>query len=159
VFGHSARRRILATISVIGLASLGIVSAATPRAVVASASASAFAGTSDLTSGWKIQSSAVATNSGAVISDPGYSTADWLPISKPETLMAGLLENNRYPDIFFSNNLASVGTEQFDVNWWYRDQLQIHPSAGQHTFLIMNGALSRANLWVNGTKVADQAEL
>jgi exo-1,4-beta-D-glucosaminidase len=159
VFGHSARRRILATIGVIGLASLGIVGAATPRAVVASASASAFPGTSDLTSGWKIQSSAVATDSGAVISDPGYSTADWLPISKPETLMAGLLENNRYPDIFFSNNLASVGTEQFDVNWWYRDQLQIHPSAGQHTFLIMNGVLSRANLWVNGTKVADQAEL
>jgi hypothetical protein len=159
VFGHSARTRVLATIAAVVLASLGIVGTTVPPAAGASGSASAFPGTSELTSGWKIQSSAVATDSGALISDPGYSTAGWLPISKPETLMAGLLENNRYPNIFFSNNLASVGTEQFDVNWWYRDQLLIHPRQGQHTFLIMNGVLSRANLWVNGTKVADQSQL
>ncbi len=73
-----------------------------------------------LRSGWKIQSSAVATDTGAVISDPAYQTAGWLPISQPETLMAALVENGRYPNIFFSNNLASVPTDQFEVNWWYR---------------------------------------
>jgi hypothetical protein len=125
----------------------------------ATASAQEPPGTSDLTSGWKIQSSAVATDSGAAVSDPGYSTDGWLPISQPETLMAGLVENGRYPNIFFSDNLAKVPADQFDVNWWYRDEVQIHPRAGQHTFLIMNGVLSRANLWVNGTKVADQSEL
>ena len=115
--------------------------------------------TATLTSGWKIQSSAVATDTGAVISDPAYPTSGWLPISQPETLMAGLLENGQYPDIFFSNNLAAVPTAQFKVNWWYREQIRIHPRTDRHTFLIMNGVLSRANLWVNGTKVADQAQL
>src|SRR6185437_16347598 len=70
-----------------------------------------------LTKGWKIQSSAVVAEDGAAVSDPGYATAGWLPISQPETLMAGLLENGRYPDIFFSHNLATVPTAQFAVNW------------------------------------------
>ncbi|MGH3095902.1 MAG: glycosyl hydrolase 2 galactose-binding domain-containing protein [Streptosporangiales bacterium] len=122
-------------------------------------SSSTFAGTSDLTTGWKIQSSAKTTGAGGAISDPGYATSGWLPISKPETLMAGLIENGRYPDIFHSDNLASVPTKQFDVPWWYRDELTIHPRPGQHTFLIMNGVASRANLWVNGTKIADKSKL
>ncbi|MEV4316676.1 beta-mannosidase [Actinocrispum sp. NPDC049592] len=113
----------------------------------------------DLVRGWKIQSSAVAGSDGAAISQPGYSTAGWLPISRPETLMAGLVENGRYPDIFKSDNLSKVATGQFMVNWWYRDQLWLWPRPGQHQFLVMNGVLGRANLWVNGTKVADQAQL
>jgi len=121
--------------------------------------APAGAGPVALRSGWKIQSSAVAGGDGAAISDPGYPADGWLPISQPETLMAGLLENGRYPDVLYSNNLASVPTDQFAVNWWYREALTLHPRPGQHTSLIMNGVLSRANLWVNGTKVADQSEL
>lgn len=116
-------------------------------------------GAVDLRAGWEIQSSAVAGNDGAAISDPGYSTAGWLPISRPQTLMAGLVENGRHPDVFRSNNLASVPTEQFAVNWWYRDEVRLRPRAGQRTSLVMNGVLSRANLWVNGTKVADQSQL
>src|SRR2546428_14044757 len=74
--------------------------------------------TSDLTHGWKIQSSAVATGSGADVSQPGYNTTGWFPLSQPETIMAGLLENGKFPDIFHSNNLASVPTDPFTVNWW-----------------------------------------
>ncbi|WP_163569853.1 glycosyl hydrolase 2 galactose-binding domain-containing protein [Fodinicola feengrottensis] len=116
-------------------------------------------GTTDLTKGWAVQTSAVATATGDKISDPGYSTAGWLPISRPETEMAALLENGRYPNVFYSNNLASVPTAQFTVNWWYRNQLTVHPRPGQHTYLIMNGISGRANLWLNGTKLADEAQL
>jgi exo-1,4-beta-D-glucosaminidase len=114
---------------------------------------------SELTRGWSIQSSAVATQPGSVISRPGYSTRGWLPLSQPETLMAGLVENGRYPDVLKSDNLAKVPTEQFDVNWWYRDEVRLHPRRGQHVFLTFHGVLSRANLWVNGRKVADQSQL
>src|SRR5438094_34583 len=79
-------------------------------------------GSTDLTSGWQIQSSAVAGTSGAEISRPGYSTTGWLPISQPETLMASLVENGRYPNVFYSDRLKAVPTAQFDVNWWYREQ-------------------------------------
>ena len=116
-------------------------------------------GTSQLTSGWRIQSSATAGTSGAEISRPDYSATGWLPISQPETLMAGLVENGRYPNVFYSDRLKSVPTAQFDVNWWYRDQLTVHPKAGGRTYLIMNGVLGTADLWVNGTKVADRTQL
>jgi hypothetical protein len=113
----------------------------------------------DLVHGWRIQSSATATDPGGVISQPGYSTAGWLPISQPETLMAGLIENGRYPDIFRSTNLAAVPAAPFLVNWWYRDEVWLWPRQGQHQFLVMNGVLGRADLWVNGTRVAGQAQL
>ncbi len=116
-------------------------------------------GTSDLNSGWQIQSSATAGGSGAQISRPGYAASGWLPISRPETLMAGLVENGRYPNVFYSDRLTSVPTAQFDVNWWYRNQLTVHPRPGGRTFLIMNGVQGTADLWVNGTKVADRAQL
>ena len=126
--------------------------------LLASAPASA-AGGSDLISGWQIRSSARVGAPGRVISDPTYSTTGWLPISQPETLMAGLLENGRYPGIFYSRRLASVPRGQFAVPWWYRDAFELHPVAGQRTFLRMRGVLSRADLWVNGRKVADRGRL
>jgi hypothetical protein len=116
-------------------------------------------GTAELTSGWRIQSSAVAGTSGADISRPDYSATGWLPISRPQTLMAGLVENGRYPDVFYSDRLKSVPAGQFDVNWWYREQLTVHPRPGGHTHLIMNGLLGTADLWVNGVKVASRSQL
>jgi hypothetical protein len=95
----------------------------------------------------------------ADISKSSYSTMSWLPISQPETLMAALVENGQYPNIFFSNNLANVPTAQFDVNWWYRNQLELHLQQGQHAFLVMNGVLARADVWMNGTAVAQASEL
>ena len=126
--------------------------------LLASAPASAAAG-SDLISGWQIRSSARVGSPGRVVSDPGYATAGWLPLSQPETLLAGLLENGRYPGIFYSQRLARVSRAQFAVPWWYRDAFELHPVAGQHTFLRMRGVLARADLWVNGRKVADRARL
>jgi exo-1,4-beta-D-glucosaminidase len=117
----------------------------------------AAAGTSELVSGWRIQSSAIAGDSGERISRPDYAATGWLPISRPETLMAGLVENGRYPNVFHSENLKKVPTGQFDVDWWYRNQLTLHPTG--RTYLIMNGVSGTADLWVNGTKVADRSQL
>src|SRR5689334_1353299 len=108
----------------LALVATAIVAAALPPAVAAAdVTAVDASATSDLVHGWKIQSSAVATGSGAEISQPGYAAAGWFPISQPETVMAGLLENGKFPDIFHSNNLASVSADPFKVNWWYRDVL------------------------------------
>ena len=153
----SSRRVVLVAAVCLGAATLPRTDIA--RAVDQTASATVTGPSIELTRGWKIQSSAATRDTGAEISQPGYGAGAWLPLSQPETLMAGLLENGRYPNIFFSNTLASVDADQFKVNWWYRDEVEIHPRAGQHTFLVMNGVLSRANLWVNGVKIADQSQL
>jgi hypothetical protein len=141
-----------------GLLPSSVSAAPSPPATAAAAVAQG-PGSAELTSGWRIQSSAVAGSDGAAISRPDYSATGWLPISRPQTLMAGLTENGRYPDVFYSDRLKSVPTDQFAVNWWYRDQLTVHPRPGGRTHLIMNGVLGTADLWVNGTKIASRSQL
>jgi hypothetical protein len=116
-------------------------------------------GGSDLLGGWAIRSTATVGAPGRVISDPAYATPGWLPISQPETLMAALLEHGRYPGIFYSRRLAAVPRRQFAVPWWYRDAFEAHPAPGRHTFLRVRGVLSRADLWMNGRKLAGRDEL
>ena len=130
--------------ALVALVAIALAGASLAPASAGVRSDDAAPGTSDLVSGWQIASSARVRSPGRVISDPGYAAAGWLPISRPETLMAGLVENGRYPGIFYSNRLARVPTRQFAVPWWYRDSFELHPQPGQHTFLRMNGVLSRA---------------
>ncbi|MFD0538343.1 sugar-binding domain-containing protein [Actinomadura luteofluorescens] len=116
-------------------------------------------GTTELTSGWAIRSSADVRDTGAEISKPDYPAKGWLPLSRPETLMAGLLENGRYPNIFHNDNMAKVPAKQFDVNWWYREQITVHPRKGGRTSLVMNGVSGKADLWINGKRLAGSAQL
>lgn len=143
-----SRSRAVAAVAVVVTAVAGI-----PPVLASDEPGDAYPGTSDLTSGWAIRSSAEVGTDGAAISRPDYGTAGWLPLSRPETLMAGLLENGRYPDVFHSENLKKVPTEQFDVDWWYRDQLTVHAKPGQHSFVVINGVSGKADLWINGTKL------
>ncbi|HEX3815507.1 MAG TPA: beta-mannosidase [Mycobacteriales bacterium] len=161
---NRSRKRLAAVVVALAAAAVVIPVATESRAGAtpdraAGAPFGRFAETSDLTSGWSIQSSATAGTSGAAISRPGYAAAGWLPLSKPETLMAGLVENGRYPNVFYSDNLSKVPTKQFDVNWWYRERLNVNPRPGQHTFLVMNGVSGKADLWLNGVRIADSSQL
>src|SRR5580698_9914547 len=102
-----------------------------PRSPVAVSQPSAAAtGASDIAdlgaTGWAVQSSATATQSGAQISAPGFSTAGWLPVANddagaPGTEIEALAENGMCPgdtalqpvnqntsgtnSVFYSNNL------------------------------------------------------
>ncbi|HEY2519531.1 MAG TPA: beta-mannosidase [Streptosporangiaceae bacterium] len=79
-------------------------------------------------SGWQVQSSAVATQTGAQISSPGFSTGGWLPVANddagaPGTEIEALAQNGRCPgdpslqpvnqsadgthSVFYSTNLRS----------------------------------------------------
>jgi exo-1,4-beta-D-glucosaminidase len=103
-----------------------------PRAAAAgiNLSSPADTGASDVTNlgsgGWEVQSSAVATQSGAQISTPGFDTSAWLPVANddagaPGTEIEALAQNRQCPgdtalqpvnqdtsspdSIFFSSNL------------------------------------------------------
>ncbi|MBO0773099.1 MAG: hypothetical protein J2P35_16715, partial [Actinobacteria bacterium] len=99
-------------------------------AAAAPAGSPADTGASDIAnlgaSGWQVQSSATATQGGAQISAPGFSTAGWLPVSNddagaPGTEIEALAQNGKCPldpalqpvnqgssgpaSIYFSDNL------------------------------------------------------
>ncbi|GAB3929100.1 carbohydrate-binding protein [Kribbella albertanoniae] len=107
--------------------------------------------------GFQLQTSAQVSDDSAV-TKPGFPTTSWLPVSPRSTVYAGLLENNKYPDPFFSTNMKNVDKAQFTVPWWYRTELQLSDT-GQRTYLDFSGVMSRADVWVNGVRVADKNQI
>jgi len=123
------------------------------------------------TSGWRVLTSATATQSGSVISTPGFPTTGWLPVATddagaPGTEVNALLQNGSCPNVFFSTNMKNcfgqmtkVGADtlaQFSVPWWYRTDFAAPPT-GQKATLILNGVIGKADVWVNGAEVATSA--
>ena len=107
--------------------------------------------------GWHIQSSAVATSGGEVISRPGFDPAGWYRVSRRSTVMAGLIENRKLPaDLCHSTNLQKVDRAQFQVPWWYRETITVDGDA-PHTTLRLAGVTSKADVWLNGVRIATAA--
>ena len=114
---------------------------------------------------WQIQSSAKAQQSGAEVSSAGFSTSGWHPVSGRATVMAGLLENGTYQNVFYSDNLRAVEEPDssghlFVIPWWYRAEFSLPEGARvTHTLLRINGMIASADVWLNGHQVAEQSAI
>jgi exo-1,4-beta-D-glucosaminidase len=121
------------------------------------------AGSTTAIARWEIQTSAKAQESGADISAAGFSTRGWYPVSGRATVMAGLLQNGTYKDVFHGDNLRAAAEPDssgslFVVPWWYRTEFALVKGAqGIRTLLRINGVIASADVWVNGHLVADHA--
>jgi len=127
--------------------------------------------------GWKVQSSAAATESGAEVSSPGFSTVGWLPVKPddagaPGTEIEALLQNGACPDVFYSDNMLkcfgfvlpvpqggvpTLPAPRFDVPWWFRTDFKVFLGQGQDATVVVNGVVGQADVWVDGQEVATQA--
>ncbi len=126
---------------------------------------------------WKIQSSARVNEKGEIISTPGFQPQGWYSALVPSTVVAALVKNNVYPDPHFGMNLRSypgVGyrigqnfsnvpmpaDSPFTVPWWYRTQFT-PPKVPVETrfWLKFDGINFRANLWLNGIRIADATRM
>jgi len=111
----------------------------------------------ELTTGWALRSANAVTDTGATISQPGYNTAGWSPISLPSTVLAGLVANNVYQNIFFGQNLKNV-PDLTTQDWWYRGEFAAAAAApGQAYWLRFKGLSYRAQVWLNGTQLDSNA--
>jgi exo-1,4-beta-D-glucosaminidase len=112
-----------------------------------------FASSTELTQGWALRSANDVTDGGTTISQVGYGTAGWYPISLPSTVLAGLVANNVYQDIYFGTNLQNV-PDLTGQNWWYRGEFNAPAAtAGQAYWLRFKGISYRAQIWLNGTQL------
>jgi len=118
------------------------------------------AGTTPLHQGWVIQSTAKAGAGGEAISQPGFAVAGWQPAQVPSTVLGTLIQNGVYQDPFRGKNLETIPREPFQEAWWYRTEFQSGEEAtGACTRLIFDGINYRANVWLNGQKLADKDAL
>ncbi|MEO9144528.1 MAG: sugar-binding domain-containing protein [Ginsengibacter sp.] len=129
-----------------------------------------------------LQSSSVISESGEILSKPSYnSNVYWFPVKVPSTVLTGLVANKVYPDpyIGMNNMLIPDASDSFnhqyhleqysylpnDPNpwkkpYWYRTTFSV-PKAdnGKHFQLIFKGINYRAEVWVNGERIADSSEM
>jgi exo-1,4-beta-D-glucosaminidase len=130
-----------------------------------------------LREGWTLQSSCKISATGAQISSPGYATAGWHHATVPTTVLAALVADGTYPDPYFSSSLRSIpgGSYQagsdfallpmpanspFRCSWWYRTEFTLPASQTQnYATLRFNGINNRANIWLNGKRIATTADV
>jgi len=130
-----------------------------------------------LASGWTLQSSARVPVKGDVLSRPGFRAEGWHAVNVPNTVVGALVESGHFPDPYFGMNLRTIpGTtypigerftllptpaeSPFKPSWWYRTEFTLPASsAGKSFWLHFDGINYRANVWVNGTLVAESDEV
>ena len=151
-------RRLRMVVAVI-VVTATIAGAAIATAVVSSGAVPAFEGTPErrsLDDGWAIQSSSAVSAPPRAVSRPGFSTSDWIPVTLPTTVLAGLVADGEYHDLYTGTHLEDVWAPRFDVPWWYRTEFSLDDEPGARTQLHLDGINDRADIYVNGTRVADR---
>ncbi|HEX7020861.1 MAG TPA: beta galactosidase jelly roll domain-containing protein, partial [Gemmatimonadaceae bacterium] len=130
-----------------------------------------------LHTGWQIQSSAKTGVDGAKISSARYAPRSWYKATVPSTVVGALVDGGVFRDPFFGMNLRSLpgmtykigqnfvhlpmdSTSPYAVPWWYRTTFRV-PAAmrGKHLALRFNGINYRANIWLNGKRLADSTQI
>ncbi len=126
---------------------------------------------------WQLQSSCEGKASGEQISSVGFDAAGWHKTDVPATVVGVLVTDKTYPDPNYGTNLKSFpGMDYSDRTifanqempegspfrclWWYRTEFTVPlAEAGKSEWLNFLGINYRANVWINGQKVADAGEV
>lgn len=109
---------------------------------------------------WFIQSSDKVIQTGEIISNSSYKITGWFPGQIPSTVLGTLVDNKVYPDPFYAKNLDAIPREQFQKSWWYRKTFVL-PDKSSYSYaeLIFDGINYRANIFLNGKKIASADSL
>src|SRR3984893_4948538 len=128
-----------------------------------------------LRDGWLIQSSAKVGVDGATISSPTYRPTDWYRATVPSTVVGSLVDDSvyRYPSFGMTlrelpgmsipigaNFTHTVMDPQspYAVPWWYRTTFRVPAlTRGRRVTLHLDGINYRANIWLNGRRLADSS--
>ena len=153
---------------------------AAAAAVLLGCAGAASASVVDLAPNWQVVSSAIATDAGDAVSQPGYATTAWLQVHTNDAdavggEVAAQLQNTPASsqcgadNIFYGENITTCQGAQpgahsapnapYNVPWWFRTEFTPDLKAGQNATLEVRGIMGKADLWVNGVLLADQTVL
>ena len=110
----------------------------------------------ELGSGWKMTSAKNISVDDALVSQAAFDASRWYAAQHmPATVLQILQENGVYKDLYFGMNLATPG-DLWKQDWWYRTTFTAPPGLEIYS-LIFKGINYRADIWLNGHKVANRA--
>jgi beta-galactosidase/beta-glucuronidase len=124
-----------------------------------------------------MQSSLLEPEAGADLSQPGRATKEWHHVQVPTTVLNALTKSGVYPDMRRGLNAYQIPDASDDFNakhdlakfshlpekrnpwrdaWWFRRKFKLPKSSGgRHVWLHFNCINYRAEVWLNGTRIAD----
>ena len=131
-----------------------------------------------LSQGWTLQSSRKVTGGGDVISSTTFRHEGWYRATVPATVLAAQVASGEFKDPYFGMDLRKIpgmtypiGLNSFSnlpmdkdspyaCSWWYRTEFQLPRSyTGKNLWVHFQGINYRANIWLNGRKLADSKDV
>ena len=128
--------------------------------------------------GWRLQSACAVKADGAAISAAGFATDAWLAATVPSTVLAAQVADKVVPDPYYGMNLRNIDGTSYPIGhnfsnmpmpddspykcgWWYRTEFMAPAAEGRdgRFWLHFGGINYRGDVWVNGKKVADSADV
>jgi len=131
--------------------------------------------TMELHDGWTLQSSCKSKQSGEVISSAEFKPRGWYAVTVPSTVLAAQVAAGEFKNPYFGENLRKIPGTTYPVgenfaelpmpkdspyacSWWYRTEFRMPQNYQGHVaWLRFDGINYRANIWLNGRKLADAA--
>src|ERR1700676_4025173 len=122
---------------------------------------------------WQLQSACDVKAKGEEISKAGFDASKWHNTDVPATVVGALITDKTYPDPNYGTNLRdfpgmnysnkSLFANQdfpkgspFACAWWFRTEFSVPASDGEkNRWVHFMGINYRANIWVDGQKIAD----
>jgi len=134
-----------------------------------------------LSGDWSIKSSLSVKEDGDRISSPDFTPQSWYPAKVPTTVLKALIQDGVYPDPWIGLNnfkipdasdefnqkydLAKYSyldgkTNPFKDPYWFRKVFELSESyRGKKIWLNFDGINYRADVWLNGHKIAGMQEM
>ncbi len=113
-----------------------------------------------LQSGWAIFAADRVEAPGERIATVGFDAEAWYPAKVPSTVLGNLVDLGIYGNVFFSKNMSTLPTAPFQQPWWYRTEFTaVAAGAGVHSRLVFEGINYRAEVYLNGRKVAGKEQV
>ncbi len=104
---------------------------------------------------WQIQSSDKVPANGEEISTIHFQPKNWYAAKVPNSTLGTLVDDGVFKNIFYNRNLEKIPDSMFNAPWWYRRTFNIEKiNPGQVYRLRFNGISYRADIWLNGKKIA-----
>jgi hypothetical protein len=134
-----------------------------------------------LSRGWEVRSTTLVKESGTEVSSPEYIPSAWYPTSIPTTVLSALVRNGVYPDPYVGLNNMEIpdACEEFNQRhglgrfshlpgkqnpwldpYWFRIRFELPADyAGKSVWLRLRGINYRAEVWLNGQRIAGAGEI
>src|SRR6185437_14181762 len=113
--------------------------------------------TIELTKDWQFICATNVADAGEKISTAQFNVSKWYPITIPSTVMAGLVANDVYTNLYFGQNMKSV-PDLSKQKWWYRGEFTAPKNSGGEYWLRFKVIAYKAEIWLNGKLLDANAE-